>query len=318
MGLEVVKEIQVLLAAYQGKTYLRELLDSLAAQDDGFFSVLLRDDGSTDGTVELLEQRCRQDTRFHLLKDASAHSGAAGSFLRLMRQASPEAAYFALCDQDDVWLPTRLSACRAAMAQAEALYGEQTPILVHSDAVVTDEQGHTLHDSFFAHQGWDGTAVTLPRLLVQNNVTGCTTLMNAPLKALIARYAQPEGMYMHDWLLALTAAACGHVVFVNKPLVRYRQHGTNVMGASAQPQIKRGLNMLGKWQKGKERMALTYRHTKYFRETMEKALPESALRDIDRYLATEKEWKLPRVWHVMRGGYTMQSTVTKLGQMLFG
>ncbi len=318
MGLEVVKEIQVLLAAYQGETYLPELLDSLGAQDDGCFSVLMRDDGSTDGTVELLRQRCRQDSRFRLLEDTSAHSGAAGSFLRLMRLASPEAAYFALCDQDDVWMPNRLSACRAAMARAEALYGEQTPLLVHSDAVVTDEQGRTLAGSFFAHQGWDGAAVTLPRLLVQTNVTGCTVLMNAPLKALVAQYAQAQGMYMHDWLIALTAAACGHVVFVDKPLVRYRQHGTNVMGASAKTQVERGLDMLGKWRKGKERIALTYRHTRYFRQTMEKALPESALMDIDRYLATEKEGKLLRVWHVMQGGYTMQSPVTRLGQILFG
>ncbi len=318
MGLEMVNEIQVLLATYQGEKYLPRLLDSLAAQDDRCFSVLMRDDGSTDGTVELLRQRCRQDARFHLLEDTSAHCGAAGSFLRLMQQASPDAVYFALCDQDDDWMPTRLSTCRTAMTRERGIYGEQTPILVHSDAMVTDERGYILHDSLFAHQGWDGTAVTLPRLLVQNNVTGCTTLMNAPLKDLIAQYAQPEGMYMHDWLIALTAAACGRVVFVKKSLLRYRQHGANVMGASNQTQFDRALKMMFQWKKGKERIALTYQHTKYFRETMGKALPESALRDIDRYLATEKKWKPLRVWRVMRGGYTMQSPVTRLGQVLFG
>lgn len=312
----MVKRIEVLLAAYQGAQWLGNQLDSLVAQEDNSFSVLMQDDGSTDGTHELLQRRCRQDVRFHMAAEQGRHQGAIGNFLSLMRQT--DAPYCALCDQDDVWLPTRLSAGRAAMEEAERIYGDDVPLLVHSDACVTDEHGRLLHASFFAHQGWSGQAVGLNRLLVQNNVTGCTTLMNAPLRRLVCEYAVAERLYMHDWFLALTAAAFGRVVFVATPLVRYRQHGDNVMGASSGSVVSRGVQMLRTMQQGRERMKLTYTHTAAFRNAYGAALPEEARRVVDAYLATEQQCKPRRMVSVWRGGYTMQSRTTRLGQLLLG
>ncbi len=312
----MVKRIDVLLAAYNGAPWLEEQLDSLAAQEDGCFRVLLQDDGSTDGTVALLRARCARDERFVPASAQGEHLGAIGNFLSLLRQT--DAPYCALCDQDDRWLPTRLSACRAAMEAAERRYGADTPLLVHSDARVTDARGQVLHDSFFAHQGWDAGAVELRRLLVQNNVTGCTTLLNAPLRRLVCERAEAGRLYMHDWFIALTAASFGQVVFVNEPLVCYRQHGTNVMGASAGGEVSRGVRMLGTLRKGRERMRLTYTHTRTFRDIWGDDLPEEARRVIDGYLATERMGKPRRLLAVWRGGYTMQSRVTRLGQLLLG
>lgn len=315
MGLEVVKTIQVLMACYNGETYLPRQLESLRAQDDPCFSVLLQDDGSTDSTPALLEEACR-DSRFCLAAESGRHHGAIGNFISLMKQST--AAYAALCDQDDEWAADRLSRCRAAMEEAEARYGADTPLLVHSDARLVDTHGNTLHESFFAHQGWDKTAVTLPRLLVQNNVTGCTLLMNASLRRLVVEHGDPAGMHMHDWFIALTAAAFGHIVFVDAPLVNYRQHGVNVMGASKQPLPQRAAKALTQWQKGKKRIALTYTHTRAFLDAYGDALPQDAKRVIDDYLATEKLPKLRRVLAVQRLGCTMQSKVTRLGQIIFG
>lgn len=315
MGLEMVKTIQVLMACYNGETYLPRQLASLRAQDDPCFTVLMQDDGSTDGTPALLEDACR-DSRFHLAGDSGHHHGAIGNFLSLMKQCT--APYAALCDQDDQWAPDRLSRCRTAMAEAEARWGADTPLLVHSDARLVDAEGATLCESFFAHQGWDKTALTLPRLLVQNNVTGCTLLMNAPLLRLVAAHGDPAKMHMHDWFIALTAAAFGHIVFVDAPLVNYRQHGVNVMGASRQTLAQRGAKSLAQWEKGKSRIALTYAHTRSFRDAYGDALPQEAQRIIDGYLATEELGKLRRVITVRRKGYTMQSSITRIGQILFG
>lgn len=306
----------VLLATYNGARFLPCLLSSLQQQDITDFTVLMQDDGSTDATSALLQGIAAEDPRFTHAAENGHHFGSKGNFISLIRQCrSP---YIALCDQDDQWEPDRLSRCLSAMHEAEARYGADTPLLIHSDARLVDEQGTPLQESFFRHQGWDPAAVTLPRLLVQNNVTGCTLLMNAALRDLVARYADPATMHMHDWFIALTAAAFGHIVFVDAPLVRYRQHDVNVMGASQDSQIHRGVKALSAWQKGKARIALTYTHTRAFRDAYGDALPADARQIVDRYLSTEAMCKPRRVIAVFRGGYTMQSPVTCLGQIVFG
>ena len=316
MGDCVVKRVQVLLACYNGGPYLSRQLATLREQDDPCFSVLMQDDGSSDGTPFLLQEAAGEDERFHLTEENGQRLGAVGNFWSLLRQSDGE--LIALCDQDDEWDCCRLSRCREALDQAEARYGADTPLLVHSDCRLIDGDGAPLAESFFHRQGWDPAATALSRLLVQNNVTGCTLMMNAPLRRLALQHGDPAKMYMHDWFLALTAAAFGQIVFIPDPLVRYRQHGRNVMGASATGQLGRGARALSQWEKGKARIALTYDHALAFREAFGDALPDAACRCIDGYLATRSMDKLRRVLAVRRGGYTMQSPITQAGQLLFG
>ena len=202
------------------------------------------------------------------------------------------------------WCQTNKSCIeyREIMEQAERRYGEDTPLLVHSDCRLVDAQGVPLAESFFRRQGWDPAATSLARLLVQNNVTGCTLMMNAPLRRLALQYGRPSEMYMHDWFLALTAAAFGQIVFIPEPLVSYRQHGSNVMGASASGQVLRGAQALSQWEKARARITLTYDHAQAFRDMYGEALPDAARLCIDTYLSTRKLCKLRRVLAVRRGG----------------
>ena len=312
----MVKRITVLMACYNGEKWLPEQLASLQKQDDRHWRALLQDDGSTDNTPDMLAQLCAADPRFALGAEQGRHFGAIGNFWSLLAQDDGD--YTALCDQDDVWEADRLSRCRQALERAEKQYGADTPILVHSDCRVTDGEGKPLHESFFDHQGWDRSATGLKRLLVQNNVTGCTVLMNAALRKLAVAHGDPAKMAMHDWFLALTAAAFGHVVIVDAPLVNYRQHGTNVKGASHQNLATRGVKALSAWEKGKKRIDLTYRHTEAFWKAYGDALPEVATREIVAYLATERLPKMKRVLAVQKLGYTMQSVITRAGQVIFG
>ena len=310
----MVTQIDVCLACYNGGRYLPALLASLRAQDEPSFRVLMQDDGSTDDTPALLAAAQAADARFIPAAEQGRHLGAVGNFLSLIRQS--DAPYTALCDQDDVWHADKLSACRAAMARAEAEYGSDTPLLVHSDAALVDADGAPLHPSFFAHQGWDGSTVTLAPLLVQNNVTGCTLLMNAPLRRLVAAHGTPEAMFMHDWFIALTAAAFGQIVFLPRALVDYRQHGTNVMGASKGGQLARFARALSLPRQVRERIALTYRHTRAFAASYP-ALPDEARHVIDAYLTLPETPKLTRWRTLRRLGCLMQSPLTRLAQLLF-
>ena len=315
MGCHLVKTA-VLLTAYNGSAHLPALLDSLRAQTDPDFVVLLQDDGSGDDTVSLLSAVCAEDSRFSFGAEQGRHLGAAGNFLSLVRQA--DADYVLLCDQDDLWEEDKIAVLKQAIAETEAEYGPETPILVHSDCSLISEEGDLIGESFFRHQGWDPKAVTLPPLLVQNNVTGCTLVMNAPLRRLIASHARAKDLFMHDWFIALTAASFGKIRFVPRPLTRYRQHGDNTIGASSKNLIARGLSALGKRQEAKRRILLTYTHTKVFNKLYEGELPKEAQETVSAYLATQHMPKFRRVMTVRRLGCVMQSPVTRLGQFLFG
>ena len=315
MGCHLVSTA-VLLAAWNGSAYLPALLDSLCAQTDPDFTVIMQDDGSTDGTPGLLQETAGRDSRFVFGAEQGQHLGAAGNFLSLVRQA--EADYILLCDQDDVWEPEKIALLKQEMLSLESRYGANTPLLVHSDCSLIDENGELIGESFFRRQGWDPAAVTLPRLLVQNNVTGCTLIMNEALRKLVASHAKAKELFMHDWFIALTAAAFGHISFVDRPLTRYRQHGDNTIGASTQPLLIRAFSSLRNGKAAKRRILLTYTHTAVFKKLYGDELPAPAQKTVDDYLATRHMWKIRRVLAVRRMDCVMQSPVTRLGQILFG
>lgn len=307
---------EILLTAYNGGDRIRILLDSLQSQSDPDFCVRMQDDGSEDGTPEVLREISGSDPRFFFGKEQGKHLGAAGNFLSLLRQS--DADYVLLCDQDDIWESSKVAALREAMIRLEAEAGSDTPLLVHSDCSLINDQGEPIGSSFFRHQGWDPKAVTLPPLLVQNNVTGCTLMMNAPLRKLVASHGKAKELFMHDWFIALSAASFGRITFVNQSLTRYRQHGDNTIGASSASLLSRGVSALRGRTAAKRRILLTYTHTKVFRKLYGDLLPEEAARIISGYLATEYMRKVPRVLAVRRMGCVMQSPVTRLGQILFG
>ena len=315
MGCHLVKT-SVLLTAYNGSGFLPGLLASLQAQTDPGFTVLMQDDGSADSTPELLKEIAGQDERFVFGTEQGKHLGAAGNFLSLIRQA--EAGYVLLADQDDVWEADKIAVLKQAVLDLEKHFGSETPILVHSDCSLINESGERIGESFFRHQGWDPAAVTLQRLLVQNNVTGCTLIMNEALRKLVAAHAKAEELFMHDWFIALTAASFGRIVFVNRPLTRYRQHAGNEIGASTRSLLARGMSALKNRDDAKRRIRLTYTHAEAFSRLYGNRLPAQARSIVEEYLSTQRMRKIPRVLAVRRMGCVMQSPVTRLGQILFG
>ncbi len=315
MGNQLVS-IQILLATYNGERYLPDLLRSLSDQEEPGFQVLWQDDGSTDSTQELLSNLWEKDSRFRPGCSQGTHLGPAGNFLSLLRQS--DADEMLLCDQDDFWERKKVGALHRALEDAAARFGPQTPILIHSDCSVIDENGRELSPSFFRLEGWDPEATTLQQLLVQNNATGCTMLLNRPLADLVCRYGRAESMFMHDWFIALTAASFGRVIFLNQPLTRYRQHQGNTIGASRASLAQRALQVYGNKQKARERIALTYTHTLAFQQAFGEALPAPAAGLIRDYLATRDMPRMSRILAVRRLGCVMQSPITRAGQILFG
>lgn len=222
-------DVDVVLATYGGARFLREQLDSIAAQEGVDWRLLVRDDGSRDETLAVVEAFRREHRgRVELLYDGEAGLGAARSFDRLL--AASVAPYVFSCDQDDVWQPDKLALGVARLQAAERERGLDWPLLVHTDLRVVDEQLRTIAPSMnrYQHLGAESRS-SLRALLVQNCVTGCTAGMN---RALLERALPvPAQAIMHDWWLALAAAACGSVLYIADATVAYRQHGANAVGA---------------------------------------------------------------------------------------
>ena len=225
-----VPTIHVLLATYNGVRYLRQQWASLEAQEGVELVVHVADDGSADGTVDLVRELAATPKgavrAVHWL-DAPPRRSATRSFLLLIEDAvrrSPEARWFAWCDQDDVWLPGKLAAAHAVLAAHEgsarpALYGGRTL------AVDEDDREGGLSPLFVRPPSFRN-AVT------QNIMGGNTMLMNRAAAEAVAAASRLE-VVTHDWLTyQLVAGADGFIHYDPRPFVRYRQHALNVIGSN--------------------------------------------------------------------------------------
>jgi len=228
-------QVAILLATYNGERYLDELMRSLLAQTHCDFVVIARDDCSNDQTPTILSRwSTAYPDKVFLLSDKRGRLGSLRSFSLLMEEcASP---YFALCDQDDVWLPEKVALCFREMRALEETCGKAMPILVHSDLTVVDQNLREISASFFKRIRVNPTrAGQLDQLIINNMVAGCSSMGNQALLELACPI--PDEVPYHDWWLALLAASCGVLRTMAQPTLLYRQHGGNQIGAQIQVRL---------------------------------------------------------------------------------
>jgi glycosyltransferase involved in cell wall biosynthesis len=219
---------QVLLATYNGSEYLQAQLESLFRQTDQAFEVLAADDGSTDDTLGILHSTERLHPGRFTVIATNRVGGPANNFYRLLRASSSP--WIMLCDQDDVWHESKVAAMLAQARHLEAS-APGRPLLVHHDLEVVDESLATLHPSMFAYSHLAPLRVDFRSLILRNCITGCASAMNRALIDLVLKGGAAE-MMMHDWWIALTAAAFGEIHTMPTSLVKYRQHAKNSLGAA--------------------------------------------------------------------------------------
>jgi glycosyltransferase involved in cell wall biosynthesis len=225
--------IEVLLATYNGERFLREQISSILTQDYRNVCVLARDDGSSDGTVKILNEYAeRYPARFRVMPLSPGTGSAKDNFLLLMQAST--ASYICFADQDDVWLPDKVSRTKQEMDQLENQWEVDTPLLVFTDLHVVDDQLRPLHESFWAHEKIEPDRIhRFAQLLGRSVVTGCTMMVNRPL--LEASLRMPCDAPMHDRWIGLVASAVGKVSAVSSRTVLYRQHDRNVVGVEERP-----------------------------------------------------------------------------------
>lgn len=221
--------VDILLATFEGARFLAEQLASIEAQTCPGWRLIVRDDGSTDDSPAILEGFAQRHAgHVRILRDGRGRLGPCGNFAALLGVS--DAPYFMFCDQDDVWLPEKLGTMLGAISIAEKKHGAETPILVHSDLVVTDEVLRVLHPSFWRHARLLNPAKppSSASLVLRNFAIGCAAIGNAALRE--AAMPIPDGVYMHDWWVALVALVLGEIVAHNEATILYRQHQRNSLG----------------------------------------------------------------------------------------
>jgi hypothetical protein len=221
--------IDILLSTYNGERHLASQLDSILAQTFSGWRLLIRDDGSSDATLAVIDRYvARAPEKIRRIATGGARIGPCQSFSTLLEAST--ASYVMFCDQDDVWLPEKVEVSLRRLQQLEARHGSAMPLAVFTDLKVVDEDLRELASSFWSqlrlrpHQGQ-----RLNRLLFQSVANGCTMIFNAALRARATPI--PPDAVMHDWWLMLVAAAFGRTDHVDEQTVLYRQHGANVCGA---------------------------------------------------------------------------------------
>lgn len=278
--------IDILLSVYNGAPFIAEQLQSVQAQTFADWRLWIRDDGSTDDTVGMIRAFTEADPRIRLLSADGERWDVSRSFGWLLEQPEVDADYVMFCDADDYWLPNKIELTLDAMLRAEAAASAGTPVLVHTDLLVTDAQLRVVNDSLWRYECIRPDRATLRRLLVQNTVTGPTMMMNRPL---VERAVPiPAHAFAQDWWVALVARCFGRIVPVWTSTVLYRQHRQNRSGAhhlrSGPAQLLRKIAAArGNTPRLRETLHKTSRQAGAFLRQYESALTPAERRLLRRY-----------------------------------
>ncbi len=277
------------MSTYNGEKYIREQLDSILEQDCERLGVaavrlLVRDDGSKDGTQKILEEYAMRDPK-HIRWYQGQNVGVIKSFLELVCKAG-ESDYYAFSDQDDYWMPEKLT---RAIEKIESR-PQDLPVLYCCRPKLVDAQLQPLE-----------TEIKRPPMrpsfrnaMIENIATGCTEVWNVPLQKLLLR-GVPSFTVMHDWWVYLTAACFGEICYDEKPFIGYRQHGGNVLGENTS-RVKE-LKMRLKRYRG-NRGNLSTQLTEFLRIFKEADPQNENIRLAEEFLAVKHSfWKRVRFFH---------------------
>lgn len=315
-------KIAIVLATYNGELYLREQLDSVMSASYQKFQVFIRDDGSKDHTCEIIQEY--EETypgKICRIQDGKNIKSASGNFMQLFRHLidKREFSYVMCMDQDDIWNVDKIFMTLSTMKKAEAKWGQDIPILVHTDLRVIDQQRREIARSFMEYSRLDPDVTDFYRMLAYNNVTGCTMMLNRKLLEMSIRGT--EGMFMHDWWCALIASAFGKIVFLNKQTLDYRQHMSNTVGASDNRSFRTLINktrgFLKKVSCNETLFDQTIQQAKVFRKAFLEEMDRDILEGTTSYCNLGSMSRVRRFQIFLRYGFWSQGIARCLGQIAF-
>ena len=337
--------IAILLATYNGEKYLKEQIDSILSQMDRVSekcALYVHDDGSTDGTCDILKEYAVSHPGKVELLEGPPQGGSTKNFMYMLGEVETD--YYMFSDQDDVWLPEKIERQYREMKKLEEglhsgfsgqnLYAsaemkengskgsdeivEETanmgyPAMVFSDMKVVDEGLNVIDPSFYSYSNLNPHRTKLNELILENVVSGCCMMFNRRLRDLALRYSDLDKIKWHDWWITEIAAAvfgrinqCNStsevsgmgteesnpsessektnsglakmgttIAYIPEPLMLYRQHGLNAVGAIEDVSLNRVAKKLSMILGGEQ----SEQTRKFIREAVDQAKQLLCLKD---------------------------------------
>lgn len=306
--------VTILMATYNGELYLEEQIESILQQTCTGWELIIQDDCSSDGTVAIALKYVKQNpNKMRIVKREYPSSSAKNNFFSMLKFAKGK--YVMTCDQDDVWLPTKVEVTLNEMQRLEAERGFDRPLLVHTDLRVVNYDLSVITESMFKRQNLDNRRDKLNNLVVQNIVTGCTMMVNRALLDMV--YEAPKEAMMHDWWFALIASAFGKIGFVDQSTVLYRQHGSNEVGAKEARSMWYNLKRLSETKQSTQVLQNTYLQAQAFLKIYGEMLLPQLSELVREYSSMPTYGKIRRLQTIYKYQFWKTGYARKCGQVLF-
>lgn len=211
-------KIAILMSTYNGERFIREQIDSIIKQSCKEWSLYIRDDGSTDNTINIVNEYVHNNENIYLLTD-NKNMGVVRSFFYLMNNVDSK--YYMFCDQDDYWVENKVEDTLSTLE-----LNEEFPTLVYSKKSIVDENLIKIENV----SSLRSNNLDFSLFCMDNFISGCTMGINRKLRDLVIRVSNYENILMHDWWISMVASYFGKIIFIDKFGILYRQHGDNAVG----------------------------------------------------------------------------------------
>ena len=289
-------KIQILLSTYNGEKYIREQLDSyLALENYENVKVLIRDDGSTDKTLEILEQY-RKKHGFEII--SGENIGLNASMYELMKNRDRNCDYYSFSDQDDVWQKDKLVRAIEFLSKED----NSLPVLYAACSYLTDEDLNINGNTFVPKK-----KLSFYNAMVQNVCPGHSQVANKALMDVLSE-VYSDKMIVLDYWTYLLGSAIGKVVFDSKPTTLYRQHTSNAIGCE-HSRFKVLKNRISRVKTKKS--VLNAVQLKALCDTAGETIPEEYRKEADRFFKCQKKF-FTRLGYVFSSKVYRQTAVETL------
>lgn len=226
--------IAILMASYNSQKYIAEQIESIINQSYKFWTLYIRDDGSTDDTKKIIGDYSRKYDNIILINDSNGNLGCRDNFFRLLEIVQSK--YYMFSDSDDVWLPNKVKVSLDEIIKAEKENPPHTPILIHSDMMIVDQNLNILQQSMWESARFNPDKIkTINYLGIHGFIGGATAIFNKEAKRVSIPFSKK--VYLHDLWIGLKVLESGKIISLHKQLMLYRQHGNNTAGAGEKSKL---------------------------------------------------------------------------------
>ena len=273
-------EVEVLMAAYNGEKFIAEQIDSIIAQTFKDFRILIRDDGSTDGTLKIIERYEKKYPEFiKIIHDNEICRNPTNNFFQIMKHASAD--YVMFSDQDDYWQPYKIQIMLNSIKEAEQK-NPGKPVLIFSEWEDTDENLNKLN-KIFTWVKERKQYENFTSLITNNCAAGCNMIINREVYKKIGSYE--PCIKFHDYWLALFACSCGVIQYLQMALILHRNHNDNFT-AVKEPHTLRDILIMPvkKFKSSKKTFNSLKEEYSLFKERYSQYMLPEKLKELENYL----------------------------------